>query len=234
MEKLTDTTRIHALLQRLIDHRALLAVTLDEGETTYTTALVEINTKDGHLILDEFKPDGAETMLEKSPIIKARAQADGVVMSFISKISEVGSQDNIPYYKAPIPQVLGYLQRRQNVRIRVGAAHDLSASLSYSDGTTCNGHLEDISLGGLRINFKKSIPPSFQKGEQTLCSFELIGDRRETLNCEVVIRVIKNNSDRYGPAFIGAEFVELDRQAERQLQRLIMDLQRDLQQRRNT
>lgn len=233
MEKLTDTTRIYALLQRLIDHRALLAVKLDDGETTYTTALVEINTDDGHLILDEFKPDVADAVLEKAPIIKARAQADGVVISFISKISEVGIQDNIPFYKAPIPQVLGYLQRRQNVRIRIGAAHDLSASLSFSDGTSCNGHLEDISLGGLRIVFKKGIPPSFQKGEQTFCNFVLIGNRRETLNCEVVIRVIKNKSDRYGPAFIGAEFIELDRQAERQLQKLIMDLQRDLQQRRN-
>lgn len=233
MEKVTDTARIRALLQRLKKHRALLAVRLQNSETTFTTAVIDINTEQNYLVLDELKPDNGDKLLRESLLIKVRGQLDGVIISFVAKVHDFGSQDDIPFYKFPIPSAINYQQRRQNVRIRVGAAHTLSAKITVDETHSAEGFVEDLSLGGLRLSFKKDLPLAFQKGERALCNFTVITSERETLSCEIVICAVNNVSKPHRKAFIGAQFIELDRSIERHLQKMIMNLQRSLQQKRS-
>ncbi len=232
MEKVTNTARILALLQKFKDHRGLLAVKLDDKKATFTTAIIDIDTEKNYLILDELKPDNGDQLLRKTPIIKARGQTDGVVISFIAKVDEFGVQDEIPFYKLSIPPVIGYQQRRQNVRIRVGAAQSLAAKITVAEDCSVKGFVEDLSLGGLRINFKKELPLAFQVGLQANCHFTVIAGKRETLDCKVIIRTVNNSAKTHPQIFIGAQFLELDRSIERQLQKMIMNLQRSLQQKR--
>lgn len=233
METITDSARIKALLQRLTDKRVLLAIKVDGLEPTFTTAIIELDGEHGIMMLDELKPESGNKGLRETKIVKARTQLDGVLISFVAKITAFGVEDGITYYRVQIPPALGYLQRRENVRIRVGAAHALAAKVSLlEEGLSAEGFVADISLGGLRINFKRDLPEAFQTGSRLRCSFTVVADVHETLHCDIIVRGIQNTSSRGATPFIGAEFIDIDRPAERQLQKLIMNLQRSMQQQR--
>ncbi len=226
MEKLTDKTRIYILLQRLVDKRALLTIKLKDKNQAYTSAILEVNRDDNFIILDELKPEEGDRLLRKDPALHIDSYLDGVNLRFNAKVSDFGIDNNIPFYKLSIPAALDYHQRRQAVRIRLSAANPIPITFTTDEGKSFNGEIEDISIGGLRARFRQNLAHTLEAGAKIKCTFLLPPDKREKLNCEFIIRVIKHDKNKIRPAFLGGQFVDLEKSIERDLQRMIMSLQR--------
>lgn len=233
METLTDTARIIGLLKRLIEHRALLTIKIGDHRQEFTTAIINLSTDGGYLMLDELKPESGHELLKQTPILQARAQLEGVVIGFKATVAEFGEQDAIAYYRIPIPAALDYHQRRQSVRIPLGGATPLPVTLTTTDGSALKGNMVDLSAGGLRVRFDKNLPASLEPEQQLSCSFLLPPDNKEKFVCDIVIRVIKREHEIHKAAFIGGQFIDISKQQERHIERTVMLLQRLAQQKRN-
>ena len=233
MEKLTDQARINGLLKRVLEKHTLLTVNIEGHPQQYSSAIIEVSTDEGFLIFDELKPESGHELLQKTPAFKVYAQLEGVSISFKATIIEFGEDNEISFYKTKIPNPIDYLQRRQAVRIQLSAAHPMPITLTTDGGKKFEGEISDLSSGGLRIRFNKNIPDSIEAGVHLECMFPLPPDNKENFACDLIVRVNSNKSEPHKPAFLGGQFIDLKNPQERQLQRLIMTMQRTLQQNRN-
>jgi len=233
MEKLSDKIRIRAFLQKMLDKRALLTVLINGREEPCSSAVIEVNSDDESFIIDELKPEASNQLLKENPVIQLKAQLDGISIKCQAEISEFGQDNNILFYKLAIPDEIEYHQRRQAVRISLSAAHPLPITFNAVNGESFEGEIKDISIGGIRARFKIDLPKSLENCQHLNCSFLLPPDNKQTLNCDLVIRVIKHKKDQFGPSFLGGEFIDMPKPLERQLQRSIMTLQRASRQKDN-
>lgn len=231
MEKLSDKVRIHAFFQRMLDKRALLTVFINGREEPYSSAIIAVD--DDGFIIDELKPEAGNKLLEENPVIQLKAQLDGISIQYHAKILKFGQDNNIDFYQMAIPDEIDYHQRRQAVRVRLSAAHPLPVTFNTSNGDVFEGVIDDISTGGIRAWFKKSLPKELENGLHLNSSFLLPPDNKQTLNCDLIIRVIKHDKDQFGTSFLGGEFIGMPKPLERQLQRSIMSLQRASRQKDN-
>ncbi len=226
MEIITDKVRISVLLKQLVEKRSLVSVKLKSYQQLFSSAILDVDNENNQFILDVLKPELDEDTLKLTPRLHIRGQLGGISMKFNSTVSEFGVEDEIPFYKLPFPKEIDYFQRRQAVRVRLSATNLVSVTFSLSDGQTLSGELEDISIGGLRAKFIENLPNSLSTNEALSCSFVLPPDKEESIKCNFQIRSIKREKNKYGPAFIGGEFVNMIKPLERQLERTIMILQR--------
>ena len=74
MEKLTDKIRICALLQQLMEKRALLTIKLPDKPQPFTSAVIEVAREDDYFILDELKPEKGDELLKQNPSLQVTGQ----------------------------------------------------------------------------------------------------------------------------------------------------------------
>lgn len=234
MDKLTDIARINSLLKRLQEARSLLTIKIEGYKQVFSSAIIKLSYKNGYFILDELKPENGDELLRKAINFEVNAQLEGITIRFPASVSEFGEEDGLPYYKAQLPETMDYHQRRAAVRIKLSAANPLIASLALGDATKLEGDIVDLSLGGLRINFQKPLPSTLENGNILKCTFPLPHDKKDLFSAQIIIRVIKHESDKTNRAFIGSQFHNLTKIQERQIQRTIMTLQRVAQKKRDT
>jgi c-di-GMP-binding flagellar brake protein YcgR len=232
MEKVTDKTRITVLLEKLLKQRDLLTIKLSNQPSPFSSAIIEVDRDNDCFILDELKPEKGDELLRQDPTLHIEGHLDGVSINFDSTVIEFGSDNNIPFYKLPIPGEIDYHQRRQAVRVRLSAANPLPISFKDPNGRSFDAEIEDLSVGGLRARFKTDLPHSLETGDELTCSFLIPPDNKEKINCKFIIRVIQHEKDTSTnrPAFMGGQFLSLEKPLERKLQRAIMTLQRALRQ----
>jgi len=228
MEKVNDKTRITVLLEKLLKQRDLLTIKLSNQPAPFSSAVIEVDRDNDCFILDELKPEKGDELLRQDPTLHIKGHLEGVSINFDSTVAEFGNDNNIPFYKLPIPSNIDYHQRRQAVRVRLSAASPLPVTFTDNNGQAFAAEMEDLSVGGLRARFKSNLPQSLETGAELSCSFLIPPDNKEKINCKLIIRVIQHEKDRDSnrQAFLGGQFVSMEKPLERKLQRAIMALQR--------
>lgn len=151
MEHVGFRPQILGLLKRLHQGRCLLAVTLDNSNPIYTSALLEIDAEQDIIVLDELRPDSGHADLLARRRCRIRGELKGVTVSFTAELIDSGYRDGIAYYRLTCPTSLHYGQRRAHYRPRVGQSNKTTVELQLPTGQVLAGTLQDLSLGGLRI-----------------------------------------------------------------------------------
>lgn len=226
MEKVNDKTRIAALLQKLLEQRVLITIKVQDQPSPFTSAIIEVNRDEGLFVIDELKPEPGNELLKQHPEVHIQGQLGGVLLSFSCVVQESGVENDIPFYRLLIPAELDYHQRRQAVRVKLSAATPLPVTFTDPQGKQYAGEVEDLSIGGLRARFSETLPQQLEAGGELSCSFLIPPENKDKLNCKFIVRVIKHEKEGQRPAFLGGQFVALEKQMERRLQRAIMTLQR--------
>ena len=233
MDTLTDPLRIRKFLQGLHDQRSLLTIRIGSSDEKFTSAIIGLDANTNRLRLDELKPETGHQRLIDIGACRALGFLNGISVQFTAAIVESGQEEGTRYYVAAIPNTLNYLQRRDNVRVNVSAANPVNATVTADNGSTIQGELKDISLGGLGLRFQKELPESFQADGHVHICFPWPPNPRETFTCDAQIRLVKHRNGPLQPAFIGCEFLSLSKPEQRRIERLVMTLQRLAQKRRN-
>ncbi len=221
MEKLTLEPRILGLLKRLLEKRALLTVTIAGQGKEYNSAIIKIAEDNSYFLLDELNPTDGHEQLKQIGQCHIKGHIDGVSLSFDTAVDHFGQDNGIPYYRILMPTAINYLQRRSAHRISFSAASPIVVTVINQNGVSFKGSLADLSTGGLRVKFANDMELPIASSDILRCQFKVDG---HAFNAEVVVRIAKKSAN--GQPFIGAQFHNLVPALERQLQRLIMGLER--------
>lgn len=148
---LTSRQEIIGLLKKIYRNHSLLTVSFDDKEQRFGSAILEINTENNYLVIDEFWPEigNSETLLKKK--LDISTYHAGINMHFNNAIEEIAEKDDAPYYKIRMPMQIAYKQRRSSYRVKTGISNPIPVSLATEDQVLIRAELRDISIGGMNM-----------------------------------------------------------------------------------
>lgn len=217
-ELIASPGRIAALLKRLLEEQPFLLVTFPELHTPYASALLTVDTDSNGLVLDELKPATGHHGVQAGATLQVHARLAGVDLYFDTEIATIELQDGIHLYHAALPDKLIYRQRREHVRVPL--PQDAHIQLQH-ETRAAEARLLDLSSSGF--------------GGVLLDECSLVADKRYTCTLTISTEIIRATAElRYlaeGPdrqRHFGALFHQPSPTVQRQIGRLVMQLQRDL------
>jgi c-di-GMP-binding flagellar brake protein YcgR len=216
---------IALLLRRLLDQRCLLTVTVGNDPETYTSAVLEVVRDEGYLVLDELSPQGGHERVLDTRRLNVRARLDGIDIRFAARVTQIGDQDGLPFYKLPLPTRIDYPQRRQSYRVPVPMNRGLPVTVLLPEGRELSGELRDISPDGLCARIKLGSPdPRGDRGAVAICRLKVDATRELVTDIEVchVDAPLRGRVPR-----LGARFVMLRPDQARRIEQFCAELARE-------
>lgn len=223
-----SSQRITSILRPLIDEHSLLRITLKNSGEIFSSILLATNPDEGELSLDSLHPEQGNITLSQSKHAMVEARVNGIDVKFDIALKESHVDGSLINHIFAFPETIRYRQRRDSYRAQVSPTYDLGVKLQTEDGKQCSGLLDDISDGGISIQFsiKKPLPEIFLDNE-TRCSISLPDGNR--IRCR--FQVTHTGTHEITNVFqVGGRFIDLDKTQRRAVERFTAKLQRERQQ----
>jgi len=222
-ETVRDPARIAGLLSAITFPPLLLNVALPGVRGLYTSALLQVNSSGGRLLLDGLSPEDGHARIEPGTVMHVHGKLRGVQLDFATQVIEIQAGDRLPAYLARMPGSVRYHQRRRHFRVHTGHLNDYSTVILGPDGGGLRGRLLDISAGGLNVMFPRN--PGLETGDVIDgCLLSFLGEQQVECSLELVHLGV---SPLTGELKAGARFVQATNPPTDQLQRLLTRLQRE-------
>ncbi len=226
IERISLAPQIMSLLRRLQESRSLLSVTVAGSDELYNSAVVEVDTDHGYVLLDELTPVEGHLRLLQSRALHAHARLRGVDISFAGALEETGEKDGIAFYRLPIPALINYRQRRASFRARVGLGTPISVELGSPQTPELDGMLYDISLGGIGAMMHAGKKTDLHQGSVfDKCEIRL--PKGHEITCRLEICYV-NSDERRHALRIGGRYIDLGRAQEKIIAQFVAAMEREL------
>ena len=224
-EFITLPAQIAGVLKRLQEAHVLLRITIPGEQQAYLSAMLEVHPVEGYLLLDELTPPEGNAALRRARRLGISAQLQGVDISFTTDLIDTGSSAQIAYYRLAMPQGMRYQQRRTSFRARIGLARVIPVVLAREDGTTLEGQLFDISVGGIGTRYKPGKTGDIQQGGiWDECIIHL--DGKQEIRSALEVCFIGEDS-RSRQMRLGGKFLNLERPQLKIIENFVAALERD-------
>lgn len=228
-----DPDSIAVLLRRMIDQRSMLEAPLDDGNVALLTVLLDFDERRDQLLFDASPHAHVERRILETPALTFATRVDKVNVRFSTGPFEKISFEGMPAYRAPTPERLSYIQRREYFRIDVPIGHPTYCQVvAPADADhpprDFRSRVHDISGGGVSLLVPPGAESVLTPGNHFAGCKLLLPESPPAL---VSLRVRRNfrAPRRNGPAHTcaGCEFVDLLPNAQTAVQRYLMRLDRE-------
>lgn len=220
-EHITSPAQIATVLKRLHEEHALLTVSFPGDNKIYNTAILGVDAAEGQVLLDELNPVDGHQRVQTGSRLQLQGSVAGIETRFNVVVSAIDIEQNIYLYRAPLPDYVIYRQRRDSVRVPIKLSLDASVTLS-SAGKRAKARLADLSAGGFGAVVVDG--DRLAVGERYQCRINLPGQAAIVAEAEIRFALDEAGQQRR----LGARLLALPLQEKRRIERLVMQLQREL------
>ncbi len=223
-EKITDPAQIARLLERIMESRSLLAVTIPGVNAIYNSAILGVLSEDRCLLLDELNPEDGHKHVINATKFHSFTRHRGVEIHFASRVLEVGQEAQGAFYRVAFPETVDYKQRRESYRVRIGLSQNISVTIENGEAKPLTGRVYDISAGGLGAYVDRNTRLSVGQVLPS-CTVQLPGNKQ--ISSAIEIRYAKLD-EQTGDLRIGARFLNLSRTERNTIEKFIAALEREM------
>lgn len=154
-----EPLEIRQVLRALIDKRAMLTAYLDASSQSFLSTPLGLSPDESELILDASNDEQLNLRAEKADQVICITQLDSIKIQFpLTDIQRHPFEGHLAL-RAPLPDILLRLQRREYYRLSAPAAHALTCTIPIVDPTglvtSYMARIVDISGGGVAV----MVPP---------------------------------------------------------------------------
>ncbi|WP_323147786.1 flagellar brake protein [Pseudomonas oryzihabitans] len=203
-----------------------LRITFSRQDQQFQSFVVEIDETKGLIALDEFIPREAERLLEQGRPFRVDSFHEGIRVTWqIDRPVQFSELDGNRCYWVELPSELTYHQRRNAYRVKLLLTQPATAELSQIDSQVqLRGQLIDLSATGCKLRFPGNVTHLLQPGQlvQSFTAELPIG----AINTPINIRHVAC-TERMEHSEVGVSFHNLGGAAQRQIERLVYQLQRE-------
>lgn len=205
------------LLTRLVRERKSLDLWRPDAAAPDLSLLIGLKDQSG-LYLDA-PPDSVIDAYPPGTPLLVRSRLDGTEVRFTSRVQIHSRYEGFPALLCAWPDELHHYERRLAFRVRASGP-DMSVSLFLEQEPRLRARLVDLSVGGFGALISRRARLS--QGEVLDCLLELRGQRLQTT------ATVQSFQDVSGTRFwrLGARFEQLDPAQERQLGKLVLEMER--------
>lgn len=214
-----DNARFLLLLQQ---QRKRLKARL--GSTLASTSILKVDNDKQLVYIDEFDLQTFNNRIQLPQAVQLSGQHNGLPIDFEAKLFFRGQAQGSPFYAFKLPQQRVYIQRRMAYRVPISSQLDIQLQLHTEQGQDYQGKVIDISSSGVQVRFEQDISDAAPLDQ----AFSALLSIEETqLPLSIQLRHIeKHPDDAAGPMRAGGFFANTSQAVERQLEHLIIRLQR--------
>ncbi len=228
-ELITDPSRMAEVFQEIADHHALVAVHPEGCEDDFNSAILKVDSGQQYLLLDELNDKAGHQQLVQSRRLFVYTRLQGVDISFIGEVSEVGMQNNIAFYHVPFPHELNYKQRRHFHRLEIPMGVRVPFQLLDEQDHFLHGEIKDLSIGGFSGRLTSRIPAPLDKGMYfPRCVMTLPDDSKVITALELCHSL---QWYRVSNLNIGARFINMEPADQRRIEQYIRKTEREIRRR---
>lgn len=220
-EHVNSPAQIATVLKRLQEEHALLIASFPNDNRIYNTAILSVDVPGNRVILDELNPAEGHARVQPGCELQLHGQISGIDTRCVVQIAEIELEDGIHLYRAVLPRYMIYRQRREFVRVPVRMTLDIGVSLTCGDKAV-QARLADLSAGGIG----GVVLAGDRLAIGDCCDCEIVLPDQSTLRAQAEIRFIVDEAGRQRR--VGARFLALAPQDMRRIERIVMQLQREL------
>lgn len=223
---ITSRKEILLMFRRIQTRLSPITIRPRESGLSLTSYLVEIDTEQQQLILDEALPKNRNHLLQDGRSLILETLYDGCRLTSTEVVAKAvtSAQGEITYH-IPLPKKLHYLQRRQSFRAQVRTMLEIMARLPDANYDMINGRLKDLSVDGCRLEFNGDLTKQLSPGQMPL-PLTLIFPNAAQLDLHLVLIRVEYNDTRQ-KTYCGCRFEALDGGQRTRVANLVTDLQRD-------
>lgn len=213
------------LLKRLQAARALVSITIDKNKSIYNTIIIDVDSKQNWLYLDELSIESAHKSISKGCTIHFQARMKGVQINFETKVLAIESSDHIAMYRLALPENMFYTQRRRHYRAAVNDTHHLGISIPVPLRQHITGSIVDISAGGFCSRLALSESNAIQE-RQAIFDAKISLPGQNSITCDIEVRNIRHYPE-HGYSLVGGKFIEIEPNQQTHVERIVAMLDRN-------
>ncbi len=230
-EQISRPEQIAKLFLHFRDQKKLLTVTVPTYKGSFTSSILQVDTRRRLIFMDELNPHAGHVQAEKERKFRVHTLMKGVELSFPASVKEIREEKDGAIYTVPFPKVIRYHQRRAFFRAQLSVAQKIPVYLESPYGGPLQGTLRDISLGGIGLELDRSLPADFKfKENLTTCTIQLPDD--EQIHAGLEIRFISKYGTKKNIR-IGGRFVGLTKSEQKLTCHFVADLDRERRRKQN-
>lgn len=226
-EEITDRVSILALLQRIVSERLFVTVAIPGDAPVYNSTVLAVDAGAGVCLLDSLHPESGNVRAEAVGRVRVFAGFDGAALSFEATVLGAAEISGLPVLRIAVPAQVLYAQRRSRYRVQVGDELDIPVALTGASGSI-RGMLYDVSATGLGLRLPAGMPRP-APGDSYEGELRVPGGT--PLACRLEVRDVRFLTD--GTPVVGGRFKDADALFLQRIERLVVELERRLLQRRS-
>ena len=228
LEKFTTSNQREILfyLHQLINDGDRISVVFNEGNDTILTLLLDVDEERSLLTFDWGGSEETNQRLLKSARNFFVCAPHGVRNQFLAGAVRQTSFNNKPAFVTGLPDRYTRLQRREFFRLVLPISLRPTCSIPLPSGSVLRLPIVDISIGGIAMEFPAGRPP-FEIG-QLLPTAHIEMKGGTVIDVDLEVRNLGEvQRGKKVAGRMGCRFIKLSRSVENQLQRFIIDVQRE-------
>lgn len=224
---LRDPREVAYVLRQLLTRRAAITAFIGDSNDFLPTTVVGVPADNSHLVIDTVPDEALVARAIAAGRMLCVTQLDKVKIQFPVEALERSSFEGHPALRARLPATLLRLQRREYFRLSLPGADTPNCLIPLEDGRRLQARVLDISGGGIAI----IAPPEgaeLEIGKRfPNCRLELPDASPVIVSLQV--RNIFHMKTRSGQDVLraGCLLVDLPANAENQIQRFILKVERE-------
>ncbi len=226
-ENITNPFESARLLEMVRSKHTLLQISMPGVPEVFFSAILSINPEENFILLDEINTKRGHELLLIHKKLNVLTRINGIELRFSANLVNTYDKDGIAIYKLEYPENVIYQQKRQSYRINIGLGINIPIKLKREDGIPVYGNMINLSETGAGIALNS--PCSVQMSEiLPYCELRIAEDN--VITCQLEVRYI-NTDNNEKPQHIGGQFIGVSNSHQRELSKLVINLQRDLMKR---
>jgi c-di-GMP-binding flagellar brake protein YcgR len=221
LEIMESQEAILSTLETFLDTRCSLSVS-PQGSKDFFSSFI-INISDDNLRIDQVIPKTGNALFKPGQQLDVRISHRGIAYRFTSSHLSYGLDEaGFPYHQITMPADIKYLEKRTGYRIHLKLSESQPIWVSIPPEKRFQASLENISQHGACIRIKGNHLP-LETCNVIDCNIQIANTA--PMDCKAFIRHYQYSA-KSDETKAGIEFCQLSFNAEKQLQKVLMKLQR--------
>ena len=174
-------------LERLRTNHDWIEVTLTKNDKSYQSLVLDIDTENRELLIDDLYPPEKADAIEAGDTILINSKASQSLVSFYTRILARQIYDGKPCYRLELPEEVGHNHSRSAFRIYVESEAELAIDIDYQGEPLIDVRIINLSIEGLKLSFANDMTDQFQN-DLSLNNCVIRLPDGEDIDCDIELR----------------------------------------------
>lgn len=220
---LADPAEVHAVLREIVERRPLVTLYLNDGAEFIVTSILQVDVERGEIVLDHGANEVVNGHVLSASRLTVVTMLDHIKVQFHVARAREAPFERLPAFRAPIPDRVLRLQRRDAYRVKVPVGTWLRVPQGDREHTL---RVLDLSVGGLAAVASSDVLDPAPGTVLRECTLGMPGEPPITIDLEVRYALLYAATAGARVSRFGCKFVDLPGSAATWLQRVVLYIER--------